>query len=177
MEKSLSRAFIFSFIAVIALNFLFYIIGYSILGTLDIHFTRASSHPTYIVLWFTYPYTYFPWELVIDAMTRDPSIHIGLIIMDIGLIASLAVGSIVAAIFGGDFSNSLGGWLLTSLACIIAILVIIFVDPFNISWTCHYSGCEIGYTVILVIIKGLVNLLIFGGITLLTVLVVGSYGK
>ena len=175
MERSLFRAFIFSLIVVIALNFLFYIIGYSILGTLDIQFTRASSHPTYIVLWLTYPYTWFPWELIIDAMTRDPSIHIGLIIMDIGLVASLAVGSIVAAIFGGDFSKSLGGWVLTSLTCVAALFIIVIIDSFNLSWICW--PCELGEAMVYILVVGVVNLLIFSGITLLTVLIVGSYGK
>ncbi len=177
MEKSLGRAFIFSFIVVIALSFMFFIIGYSMLGTLDHRFTTASTHPSYIVLWLTYPYTWFPWDLVIEVMTRDPSTQAGLIIMSIGFIASLVVGAIVAAIFGGDFSNSLGGWVLTSLICIISIIVTLFIDNgYNLIWICG-SGCELGYGVIYVIIVGVVNLLIFSGITLLTVLVVGNYGK
>ena len=173
MERSLSRAFIFSFIAIIALSFLFFIMGYSITGTLENHFTRASSHPTYIGLWLTDPFTWLPWNLIFAFI--DESIHIGLRIMYIGFFASLVVGAIVAAIFGGDFSNSLGGWILTSLVCIMVLLVIIFVDPYNIDWICF--PCDLGETVIQVLIVGVVNLLIFSGITLLTVVVVGSYDK
>jgi hypothetical protein len=173
MERSLGRAFIFSFIVVIALSFLFFIVGYSILGTLENHFTRASSHPTYIVLWLTEPYTWFPWDLILAIV--DESTHIGLRIMYIGFLVSLVVGAIVAAIFGGDFSNSLGGWVLTSLVCIVILIVTFFIDPYNTDWICW--PCDVGEAVIHVLVAGVVNLLIFGGITLLIVLVVGSYGK
>jgi len=173
MEKSLGRAFIFSFIAVIALSFLFFIIGYSIMGSLENHFSHASSHPTYIVLWLTYPYTWLPWDLILAIV--DESLNIGFRIMYLGFFITLIVGAIVAAIFGGDFSNSLGGWVLTSLVCIVALIVTFFIDSYNADWVCW--TCELGETVIQVLIVGVVNLLIFGGITLLTVLVVGSYGK
>ena len=169
MEKSLGRAFAFSLILVFILSFLSFVIGYFITGTLDSYFAYAAEHPTFIVFWLTNPYLWFPWDLfqiAINALTHD-----GQKIMYMGFLISLVVGSIIAGIFGGDFSNSIGGWILTSLVCIIAMVVILFVDPSNIAIICDY--CELGAAIIQVFVFGVVNLLIFSGVTLLTTLLIG----
>ena len=157
------------------ISFLFYIIGYSMLGILDHAFTRVTDHPSHFVLWITYPFTRLPWEWIIeitDVMTAD-----GIKVMYTGFIVSIVLAAIMAAIFGGDFSNSLGGWLLTSVVCIISLIVITFIDSYNIDWICNGFNCALDYTVVKILVVGLINVVIFGGITLLTVLVVGSYGK
>lgn len=169
MEKSLGRAFIFSLIFLMALSFLFFVIGYSITGSLENHFTHASERPIYIVLWLTNPFLWVPWDLFQVAINE--STHDGIKIMYMGFLASLIVSSIIAGIFGGTYSNSLGGWILTSLVCIMTVAVVLFIDPFFISAICDY--CELGYAIIQLSVFGIVNLLIFGGITLLTALLIG----
>ncbi len=64
MKKSLARAFIFSLIAFFALNFLFYIIGYSVAGVLDLALNPIASHPTHSIYLLVYPSKYLPWELL-----------------------------------------------------------------------------------------------------------------
>jgi hypothetical protein len=173
MEKSLRKAFIISLLTVMVLSLLFHTIGNSIIGALNVYIFRVTDHPSFFVLWLTWPFTWFPWELFIEI--TNPATSIGLIVMYIGFLVALIGASIMAGIFGGNFSNSLGGWLLTSLVCIISTIAIVFIDPYNISWIC--LACELDRTVVQLLIFGVVNLLIFGGITLLTVLVKGDYDK
>ena len=173
MEKSLGKAFIVSLITLMIFSFIFYVIGYSMLDMLDIKIEIVADHPTYFVFWITYPFKLLPWEFITEIteeMTAD-----GIRVMYIGFLIALVLASIMAGIFGGDFTNSLGGWLLTSLMCIILQIAIVFIDEFNISWFC--SGCELDETVVQLIIVGLINLFIFGGVTLVTVVVIGDYGK
>ena len=175
MEKSLGKAFIVSLITFMIFSFIFYIIGYSMLEILDHATTRVTDHPSHFVLWITYPFTRLPWAWITEIteeMTAD-----GIKVMDIGFIMAFVLASIIAGIFGGDFTNSLGGWLLTSLVCIISLIAIAFIDSYNIDWLCNGYLCELDETVVQLIIVGLVNLLIFGGVTLVTVLVIGDYTK
>ena len=175
MEKSIGRAFIVSLVTLLIFSFIFYIIGYSMLGILDHAFTRVTDHPSHFILWITYPFTRFPWEWIIeitDVVTAD-----GIRVMYIGFMVAFVLAAIMAAIFGGDFSNSLGGWLITSVVCIILLIFAAIIDSYNIDWICNGFSCALDYTVVKILVVGLINVLIFGGITLLTVLVVGSYGK
>ena len=175
MEKSLGRAFIVSLLILMVFSFLFYIIGYSMLGILDHAFTRVTDHPSHFVLWITYPFTRLPWEWITEiteVITAD-----GIKVMYTGFIVSFVLAAIIAGFFGGDFSNSLGGWLLTSLVCIVLLIAVAFIDSYNIDWICNGYLCALDYTVVKILVVGLINLLIFGGITLLTVLVIGDYDK
>jgi len=157
MKTGLIRAFLFSLIVFFILNFLFTIIGNSIYQSLEFEFTRFAEHPTFIIFRLIYPFHSFPWDIFNRIITVP---EIGIKTMYIGYFISLVMASIIAGFTGGEIVKSVGGWILTSITCILLFIIIITIDVYNKSQFC--VGCSLDEAIIYVIIPGVVNLLIFG---------------
>ncbi len=71
MKHSLFRAFLFSLLVFLALNFLFFIIGYAVANILDFPLGRIADHPTHSIHVITYPVQWFPWELIERSIIND----------------------------------------------------------------------------------------------------------
>ena len=162
MEKSLFRAFIFSLLIFIGINFLLYITMYSIAGLMDMIFDRIATHPSYTAYTLIYPSSYFPWELI---FTGIDSSSIPFAIMYIGGFVSFIIAAIVAGLMGGDIIKSFGGWILTCGTFMAVHVIILVIDDYNLNFLSFSATLIDG--IIIVLITGVVNMLIFGGLVLL----------
>ncbi|MFX0060429.1 MAG: hypothetical protein ACFE85_13470 [Candidatus Hodarchaeota archaeon] len=168
MKKSLIRAFLFSLITFFILNFLFFIIAYSIEGVINLAFTDIAEHPLLILFFLSTPTHHFIWELI---LWISLPIGVGWKVLYIGMILSYSLASIIAGISGGSILKSLGGWVLTSICSIVIIIVMFLIDSYTASWFC--SLCTFNEAVIEIVLPGIVNLLIFSGVSILVAFLIG----
>jgi len=167
MKKSLGRAFIFSLLLFFVLNFLFTIIGNAIYQSLDYEFTRFAEHPTFIIFRLMFPIHYYPWDLVnLIIITTE----IGIKIMYIGFFISIIIASIIAGLTGGSFFKSLGGWILTSITCMLLFVIILVIDDYNLGF---FFSSNLGEAIVTMIITVGANLLVLSALTALIALIKG----
>ena len=169
MKKSLGRAFIFSFLVFILLNFLFYIIGYSIAGMVDIVLDRIAAHPSHAIYLMVNPAQYFPWEIL--SLFSSTGI-LGFQIRYLGGFISYILAAIIAGLMGGDIGKSFGGWILSVICSIVLFIVIMGVDDYNLSYISFTSTFVEG--IVVVAIASAVNALIFGALVILIALLKGK---
>ncbi len=166
MEKSLVRAFIFSLIAFLVLNFLFYIITYSLADMLAAVFNPIAAHPTHSIYLLVYPSQYFPWVLIEYFIS---SATIAFKILYIGGFISFVIA--VAGLMGGDIKNSLVGWFLTAICYMLLFIIIISIDQFNLNYISFTATLIDG--IVIILIGGTVNAIIFGVLVFIIALIKG----
>jgi hypothetical protein len=169
MEKSLLRAFLFSLLVFLALNFLFYIITYSVADLFDLLINNISDHPSHGIYLTTYPTHYFPWELF--ERFAETSTTSAFKIYWLGGFISFVLAAIVAGFMGGDLVKSLIGWFLTVVCAMIILVIVFMIDDYNLTYISFTTTLVDG--IITVLIAGLVNALIYGVIVLLIAFLTG----
>ena len=168
MKKSLARAFIFSLLVFLALNFLFLIIGYSIAEVLDLAIDPIADHPTHSIYLMIYPSQYLPWEHISNSID---ALNLGFKIFYIGGLISFIIAAIVAGIMGGGVGKSFGGWIITVICSIVLFIVIISIDDFTLNYISFTATLVDGINIL--IIAGAVNGLIFGALAIIIALIAG----
>ena len=168
MQKSLGRAFIFSLIAFVLVGFIFVIIEYSIGDAIDNLFGLFTDYPGTIIQWLLRPVRYFPWDIINEFLETS---YISTKTWYVGMFLSLIIASIIAGLTGGEVKNAFGGWALTMIFSIIMYIIPLSLGGQYTNNTCGL--CTSQEAIIMVIIIGIVHLLIFGCITLLTALMIG----
>ncbi|UCC18585.1 MAG: hypothetical protein JSV62_10805 [Promethearchaeota archaeon] len=168
MKHSLIRAFLFSLIVFLALNFLFYIIGYSVEDLLYLPLSRIAEHPTHIIYLITYPVNWFPWELIEDFISAS---SLGFKIYTLGGFISFLIAALIAGLMGGSIGNAFIGWLITSGCFILLMILMISIDPFNLGFIC--TMCTLDEGIVSILITGIVNTLIFGALVFVIALIKG----
>ena len=152
------KAFGFSLLAYVGLNFLFIIISYTVSGDLNTIFSSITSDPLILLLILFGPIVYFPGEVFqLIVMQIEFGFTADLLILYIGYIISPFVASLVAGRMGENKGGSFGGWFLTSIASAVAMAVFGFISVPSASTT----------TLILVLINGIVNGIFYGCFALL----------
>ncbi|KKK41602.1 hypothetical protein LCGC14_1983720 [marine sediment metagenome] len=168
MKTSILRAFLFSLIVFFILNFLFTFIGNAIYQSLDYEITRFGDHPTFVLFRLMFPIHWYPWVLIDRIIV---TLEVGIRIMYIGYFISIVIASIISGLFGGSVVKSVGGWILTSITCMLLFALIILIDDYNGGFFC--SGCTSGEAIIFMTIPVLINLMIFSALTALIALIKG----
>lgn len=168
MEKSMLRAFLLSLVIFLALNFLIYIIAYAMADLLDVVFNTIADHPSQSIFLTTYPNRYFPWELF-SRSAETSSFEFKLFY--IGGFISFVVAAIIAGFMGGDIIKSLEGWFLTVFVSTGLLIIMILIDDFNLGYIKY--GISLTEGIVIVVIAGLVNALIYGVIVFLIALLLG----
>lgn len=164
MEKSLFRAFIFSLVVFIGLNFLVFFTVYSssVQVVLEMELERIAAHPSHIGYTMIYPSRFFPWQLIqlgIENSSYQFTIYY------IAGFVTFILAAIVAGLMGGDIIKSFGGWILTCITYMVIHIAIVFIDEYNIFYI-HFSYTAVE-AIILILITGVVNMLVFGGVVIL----------
>jgi len=167
MKKSLGRAFIYSLIALFIMVFLFTVISYALNDDMYILIDSITAYPFLIIYHLTKAFTFFPWYLI-----ELISVGTGYMLYYIGVFVALIIASIIAGISGGDIPKSLGGWILTSICCIVLLMAGAYVEAMVKQYIC--ATCTVEEAIVDVLITGATNLLIFGGVTLIVAAIVGK---
>lgn len=168
MKHSIFRAFIFSLLVFIVLNFLFFFICYAVEDILDLPLGRIADHPTYSIYAITYPASYFPWELIERFINV---LSFGFKLLYLGGFISFLIAALIAGLMGGSIGNAFIGWLMASGSIIILMIFMISIDPFNLNYICFTCTLEGG--IMMVLITELINALIFGALVLIIALMKG----
>ena len=116
-----------------------------------------------------FPIHYYPWELIDSKITAVDIV--GIFIMYIGFFISIIIASIVAGLTGGSLFKSVGGWILTSITCMLLFVIILVIDDYNLGF---FGSIILGEAIVTMIAKVGVNLLIFGALTAVIALIKGS---
>ncbi|MFX1587850.1 MAG: hypothetical protein ACFFC1_06830 [Promethearchaeota archaeon] len=161
------KAFGFSLLAYIGLNFLFLIIAFTISGALNLLFQDISSQPLILFVLFLGPIYFFPGLNVSDIYS---SIALGatpdILILAIGSVVSPFVASIIAGKMGENKVGSFGGWFAASMLCSIILGIFAFIEPLVLS----YYGIPVvdpTSTFIISIMSGAVSGVFYGAFALL----------
>jgi len=124
------KAFGFSLLAFIGLNFLFVIITNTISDNLNLLFSQITANPLVLILILFGPVVYFPGEifqiLVGEIML---SLRPEVLIEFIGYIVSPFVASLVAGRMGENKGGSIGGWFLTAIISAVGLAILAFLYP------------------------------------------------
>ena len=175
MKKSLGTALILSLLVFVMLNFLFWIIGYSMEGTLESQFDIIANYPGWIIVKLFYPMARFPWTFL-DLASQTSSD--GLKVIYIGYLFSLIIASIVAGLTAGDIPNAIGGWSITGVVCILLVIVAVYEE--YVRWLGYEFLGTLEEVIVEIIVSGILNIIIFGCVAVLIALIVGkskSYKK
>jgi hypothetical protein len=161
------KAFGFSLLAYIGLNFLFLIIAFTASGELNLIFQDISNQPLILFVLFLGPIYFFPG---LHIMGIYSSIALGappnVLILAIGSVVSPFVASIIAGKMGENKVGSFGGWFAASMLCSIILGIFAFAEPSVL----NYYGIPVvdpTSTFIISIIGGAVSGVFYGAFALL----------
>jgi hypothetical protein len=163
------KAFGFSLIAFVGINFLFVIITETITGNLNTLFSDISANPLVLLFIFFGPIISTPGTVVSSMYVSIVSgvydaTFIGTIIRLIGYIVSPFIASLIAGKTGESKGGSLGGWFLTAIVSSLAIGLLVFIYPAILSYYLLPVGIE---TFVLSLLGGVVNGIFYGTFALL----------
>ncbi|MFW9946989.1 MAG: hypothetical protein ACFFDX_09195, partial [Candidatus Odinarchaeota archaeon] len=128
------KAFGFSLLAYIGLNFLFLIIAFTASGELNLVFQDISSQPLILFVLFLGPIYFFPGLHILGIYSSITSgATLGyydwqIIILAIGSVVSPFIASIIAGKMGENKVGSFGGWFAASMLCSIILGIFAFIE-------------------------------------------------
>jgi len=161
------KAFGFSLLAYIGLNFLFLIIALTISGALNSVFQDISSQPLILFVLFLGPIYFFPglnisgiYSSIAFGATPD------ILILAIGSVVSPFVASIIAGKMGENKVGSFGGWFAASMLCSIILGIFAFIEPSVLNYY-GIPAVDPTSTFIISILSGAVSGVFYGAFALL----------
>ncbi|MEJ2294080.1 MAG: hypothetical protein P8Y23_04870 [Candidatus Lokiarchaeota archaeon] len=163
------KAFGFSLIAFVGINFLFVIITKTITGDLNNLFSVITTNPLVLLFIFFGPIISMPGTVINSMYVSIASgvydtAFIGTIITFIGYIVSPFIASLIAGKTGENKGGSLGGWFLTAIISSLAIGLLVFINPLVLSLYGLSTGIE---TFVFSLLGGVVNGIFYGMFALL----------
>jgi hypothetical protein len=162
------KAFLFSILAFIGLNFIFTIIYYAIGPGFDMLFIMIQNYPLLIIYFLFGPIISTP-SIIFNWTITEPFLFsiMNNLIFGLGYLAALIIAAILAGRFGGSKGSSFGGWCLTASISTASIIVGAWLDPFfqNILFLTY--GWTSDVILVLAIINCLINIVFYGFFALL----------
>ncbi len=163
------KAFGFSLIAFIGINFLFVIIAETITGGLNTLFSDITLNPLVLLFIFFGPIVYMP-GMVIQGIYVSVTFgvyditFIGLMVQLIGSIVAPLIAALIAGKTGETKAGSLGGWFLTAIVSSLAIGLLVFINPAILA---YYGLPPTIDTFVTSLLGGVVNGIFYGAFALL----------
>jgi hypothetical protein len=162
------KAFLFSLIAFVGINFIITIIYYAFTGFNQL-ITNIQLYPLMILYYLfgsiiSTPSVIFNWTIANPFLLGD----MDMLILGLGHL----VAPIIAAILAGRFSESkiqsFGGWLLTAVISTAAVIIAAWLSPFTANTLIlTYVWASTDVILILAIISCLINIVFYGFFALL----------
>ncbi len=124
------KAFLFSILAYVGLNFIFTIIIYAFGPGFDLLFSTIQSAPLMIIYYLfgsilSSPFTIFYWTITEPFLLST----IANLLLGIGYLATGIIATILAGRFGESKIQAFGGWLLTAVISTVAIIIGAILSP------------------------------------------------
>jgi hypothetical protein len=162
------KAFLFSILAFVGLNFIFIIIYFAIVPGIDVLFNFIQLYPLMIIYYLfgsiiSTPSILFNWTITEPFLfsTMDN------LIFGLGYLAALTIAAILAGRFGDSKSSSFGAWLLTASISTALIIIGAWLSPFFQNILLLTYGWTLDMILILAIISCLINVIFYGFFALL----------
>jgi hypothetical protein len=124
------KAFLFSMLAFVGLNFIFTIIIYAFGLGFDVLFTTIQTAP-FTIIYFLFgsilsaPSTILYWTIA-EPFLLSTTVNL---ILGLGHLATGIITAILAGRFGESKIQSFGGWLLTAVISTVAVIIGALMDP------------------------------------------------
>jgi hypothetical protein len=163
------KAFGFSLIAFIGINFLFVIIAETITADLNTLFSDITINPLVLLFIFFGPIISMPGTVIqsiyayITLGVYDIT-FIGLMVRLIGYIVAPLIAALIAGRTGETKAGSLGGWFLTAVISSLAIGLLVFINPAILA---YYGLTPTIDTFVMSLLGGVVNGIFYGTFALL----------
>jgi hypothetical protein len=162
------KAFLFSLIAFVGINFIFTIIYYAFTGFNQLIFV-IQNYPLMILYYLfgsiiSTPSAIFNWTIA------DPFLfnNMDMLILGLGHLVAPLIAAILAGRFGESKIQSFGGWLLTAVVSTASVIIAAWLSPFTANTlTTTYVWASTDVILILAIISCLVNIVFYGFFALL----------
>ena len=160
------KAFLFSILAFVGLNFIFTIIYYAIGPGFDSLFATIQNHPLMIFYYLfgsiiSFPSVIFNWTI---AQPFFGSLVLTDLILGIGYLAALIIAAILAGKFGESKGQCFGGWLLTAIISTVLVISGVFLSDFFKTElnTVYVWAMTIDVLLINIIISCTINIVFYG---------------
>ncbi len=161
------KAFGFSLLAYIGLNFLFIVIVETLSGDLNLLFSDISSNPLIILLIFFGTTANMPGNVFLSmyAQIATGAIDYNLI-ETIGFFVTPLVAALVAGRVGENKGGSFGGFFLTSILGSLVLGILAYVSPATLIYF-SIPVIDPTATLIILLIAGAVNGVFYGAFSLM----------
>jgi hypothetical protein len=160
-----AKAFLFSMLALVGINFIFTIIYFAFGPGFDILFFNIQTYPLMIFYYLfgsiiSYPHIIFEW---IIAQPFFGSFVLPDLILGIGYLVALIIASILAGKFGEGKGQCFSGWLLTAvISTALVIIGVLISNFFKATLSTVYGWVTIDVIIINIIISCTINILFYG---------------
>ncbi|MFX1417835.1 MAG: hypothetical protein ACFE9N_02820 [Promethearchaeota archaeon] len=164
------KAFLFSMLAFIGLNFVFTIIYYALIPMgFDSLFTTIQTSPI-IIIYYLFGSIISTPSAILNWTIAQPFIF-GIsdnLILGLGYLVTLIIAAILAGRFGGNKGQCFGGWFLTVIISTAVVIIGAFLDPtFQSTLLTIYGWPSFNAILIYVIISCIINIVFYGFFALL----------
>ncbi|UCC19300.1 MAG: hypothetical protein JSV62_14535 [Promethearchaeota archaeon] len=163
------KAFVFSILAFVGLNFVFTIIYYAIGPGFNSLFTTIQTSPL-MILYYLFGSIIAAPSTILDWVIAQPfllSINDNLV-LGLGYLAALIIAAILAGRFGDNKGQCFGGWFLTVFISTILVILGAFIDPtFQSTLLTLYGWPTFDVLLIYAIIFAVINIIFYGFFALL----------
>jgi hypothetical protein len=161
------KAFGFSLLAYIGLNFLFIVIVETLSGNLNILFSDISADPLIILLIFFGTTTNMPGTVFLSMYTQIATGTIDYnLIRNIGYFVTPLVAALVAGRVGENKAGSFGGFFLTSIIGSVALGILAYISTATLAYFLIIV-IDPTATFITLLIAGAVNGVFYGAFSLM----------
>ncbi|MFX1379045.1 MAG: hypothetical protein ACFFA4_08105 [Promethearchaeota archaeon] len=162
------KAFLFSILTFVGLNFIFTIIYYAIGIGFDALFTILQTSPL-MILYYLFGSIISTPSIIFNWTIAQPFLHSNMnyLILGIGYLVAPLIAAILAGRFGESKIKSFGGWLLTSVISTGSVIIGAWLSPFSQSNLFVMYGWVPDDILVLAIISCLINIFFYGFFALL----------
>ncbi len=161
-----AKAFLFSMLALVGINFIFTIIYFAVGPGFDELFFNIQTYPLMIFYYLfgsiiSYPHIIFEW---IITQPFFGSFLLPNLILGIGYLVALIIAAILAGKFGESKGQCFSGWLLTAVISTgLVIIGVLISNFFKAELNIVYGwGSTIDGLIINIIISCAINILFYG---------------
>ncbi len=162
------KAFLFSVIAFVAINFIFTIIYYAFMG-FNLLFAVIQNYPLMILYYLfgsiiSTPSAIFNWTIAEPFLLSN----MDMLILGLGHLVAPLIAAILAGRFGESKIQSFGGWLLAAVISTASVIIAAWLSPFTANTlTTTYQWASTDVILVLAIISCMINIIFYGFFALL----------
>ena len=162
------KAFLFSLIAFVGINFIFTIISYAFIGFNQLIFI-IQNYPLMILYYLfgsviSTPSAIFNWTIAEPFLSSN----MNMLILGLGHLTAPLIAALLAGRFGESKSQSFGGWLLTAVISTASVIIAAWLSPYTTNTLITtYVWPSADDILVLAIISCLVNIVFYGFFALL----------